>query len=562
MSTGPQRLGKYELQERLERGGMGEVWKAYDAQLRRHVAIKLLHADLQANPDFVARFTREAQFVASLHHPNIVQIHDFQFTDTRESGPIAYMVMDYVEGGTLANYIGATSRKGLFPPAADIVYLFHAISRALDYAHRRGMIHRDIKPANILLDKRNPKGKSIGEPILTDFGIARLQGVAAGNLTATILGTPRYVSPEQARGLPGDERTDLYSLGIILYEMMAGVTPFQGDNPIAIMMQHLYEMPRPPILLNPTISPALSEVILQSIAKDPAERFPTASAMTVALAQALNVPVPSGLNTSQSMNGELDYNPLQPPNLFPGSDHLPSAHLLDSLPAPLTPLSEDNIETSIITPVHRIPAPVSTAIAREGISITPLSPVAPLAPPEKPRRSRLSVAFVALIACIIILVGIGASTVAWLALQHNTSATTTPNLTGTVVGHIVFISSKGTFDQVEVDLQNISAPPAGKTYYAWLDIVASSGESAMPHWQLCTVQGIVHCLYAGDTQHSNLLAKNDRFLITEENVGASLDIPDPIARLYYAELSHNGPATFEVKKCPSSSANNALNPCR
>src|SRR5947209_16705851 len=202
MSAGPQRLGKYELQKRLERGGMGQVWKAYDTQLRRYVAIKLMHADLQANPDFVSRFTREAQFVASLHHPNIVQIHDFQFTETRESGPTAYMVMDYVEGGTLANYLGATSRKGLFPPAADIVYLFHAISLALDYAHRRGMIHRDIKPANILLDKRNSKGKSMGEPILTDFGIARLQGATYGILNVTILHSRRLLSHEHAMGQP------------------------------------------------------------------------------------------------------------------------------------------------------------------------------------------------------------------------------------------------------------------------------------------------------------------------------------------------------------------------
>ena len=193
MSAGPQRLGKYELEKRLERGGMGQVWKAYDTQLRRYVAIKVLHADLQANPDFVSRFTREAQLVASLHHPNIIQIHDFQFTNTGEAGASGYMVMDYVEGGTLADYIHATSRKGLFPSAPDIVYLFTAISLALDYAHQRGMIHRDIKPANILLDKRNPIGRP--EPILTDFGIARLQGAAGGTLTSTLLGTPRYISP-------------------------------------------------------------------------------------------------------------------------------------------------------------------------------------------------------------------------------------------------------------------------------------------------------------------------------------------------------------------------------
>src|SRR3989442_13431292 len=279
MSKELERLGKYELLERLGQGGMGEVWKARDTQLRRYVAIKFLHANLQSNADFVAHFMREAQFVASLHHPNIIQIHDFQLTDSRGTGTAAYMVMDYVEGGTLGDYIHATSRKGLFPSAADIVYLFTAISLALDYAHQRGMIHRDIKPANILLDKRNPIGRP--EPILTDFGIARLQGAAGGTLTSTLLGTPRYISPEQAQGLPGDERTDLYSLGIILYEMVTGMTPFQGDNPIAIMVQHIQEMPIPPILLNANIPPALSAVVLQSIAKDPADRFSTASAMTV-----------------------------------------------------------------------------------------------------------------------------------------------------------------------------------------------------------------------------------------------------------------------------------------
>ncbi len=211
MSKELERLGKYELLTRLGQGGMGEVWKARDTQLRRYVAIKFLHTNLQDNPDFVTHFMREAQLVASLQHPNIVQIHDFQLADTQGSGITAYMVMDYIEGGTLADYIRATSRKGIFPPSPDIVYLFSTIGLALDYAHQKGMVHRDIKPANIMMDKRTTSNP-MGEPILTDFGIARLQG-GATSFTRAGIGTPLYISPEQASGFTVDERSDLYSLG-------------------------------------------------------------------------------------------------------------------------------------------------------------------------------------------------------------------------------------------------------------------------------------------------------------------------------------------------------------
>src|SRR5437763_360685 len=151
MSTNAERLGKYELLERLGQGGIAEVWKARDTQLQRYVAIKILHANLQEDPNFITRFEREAQLIASLHHPNIVQVHDFQVSRSPESGaPMAYMVMDYIEGGTLENYIAGTSARGKFPSPAQLVHLFTSISLAIDYAHRQGMIHRDIKPANIL----------------------------------------------------------------------------------------------------------------------------------------------------------------------------------------------------------------------------------------------------------------------------------------------------------------------------------------------------------------------------------------------------------------------------
>jgi eukaryotic-like serine/threonine-protein kinase len=325
----PRLFGKYELRELIATGGQGEVWKAFDSQLRRYVAIKQLHANMQSDPEFTSRFEREGQFVASLHHPNIVQIYDFQIVyDPDSETRTAYMVMDYIKGPTLAYYIRNTSRKGQYPAAADIVYIFTAISLAIDYAHEKGMIHRDIKPANIILDQRSPRRNSLGVPILTDFGISKLHGgftdktkvlstplelqgddddITLGGDVADetkVLGTPLYVSPEQAQGLVGDKRSDLYSLGIILYEMTTGVTPFRGTSLMIILMQHLQEPPLPPALINPHITPALSEVILKSIAKDPDARFPSASAMTIAIAESFNIPVPAELSTTTQLSRE------------------------------------------------------------------------------------------------------------------------------------------------------------------------------------------------------------------------------------------------------------------
>src|SRR5947209_152726 len=203
MSTTPRRLGKYELQERLGRGGMAEVWKALDTQLQRYVAIKLLHADLQADPNFVTRFMREAQVVAALRHPNIVQIYDFHISEGNEAGAsesdmIAYMVMEYIKGTTLAHYIHNTSYKGQFPSAAEVIRLFTPISLALDYAHQQGMIHRDIKPANILLDQTRTARNPMGEPILSDFGLAKLLS-GTSQTTGVLFGTPLYISPERVQ---------------------------------------------------------------------------------------------------------------------------------------------------------------------------------------------------------------------------------------------------------------------------------------------------------------------------------------------------------------------------
>lgn len=547
-----ERLGKYELLERLGHGGMGEVWKAHDTGLRRYVAIKLLHADLQANPDFVTHFMREAQLVASLQHPNIVQIHDFQLADTQGSSVKAFMVMDYIEGGTLADYIAKTVRKGLFPPAADIVSLFTTIGLALDYAHQKGMIHRDIKPENILLDKST--GKAPGEPILTDFGIARLQGTNDSTLTRAWLGTPRYLSPEQAESHAIDKRSDLYSLGIVLYEMLTGITPFRGDNPFAIMMQHVHEQPPPPSLINANVTPALSAVVLRSIAKDPAARYPGATAMALALANAFNLPIPANLSPTKSISQHSGYNPLQPLTPLPGLDSPPFT-LTASPPAPV---SGNYAGNHYVSPAN---SPVMLTTGQNQMR-PPGKPS-----PRHPRRRNLSIAIAA---CAILLL-LGISTFfafPRLFAQQTGSGTPTPDTGGSVIGSIVFLHSPNTptntFDQLKVDIHHISPAPTGTTYYAWLE-TSSSDITVYPHWQLPVSNGSVHTIYPGSAQHSDLFAKSVLFLITAEDANNPPIIPSPdlSKHFYYAIITHTSTATptFEVKRCPPNGASSGGNVC-
>jgi eukaryotic-like serine/threonine-protein kinase len=341
LSATPRRLGKYELQVLLGQGGMAEVWKAFDSQLQRYVAIKLLHANLQADPDFITRFTREAQIIAALRHPNIVQIYDFHISEGGEAGAsesdaIAYMVMEYIKGSTLASYIYNTSHKKHFPPAPEIIRLFTPISLAIDYAHQQGMIHRDIKPANILLDQRYTARNPMGEPILSDFGLAKLLSTASQTLAGVLLGTPLYISPEQVQNRSVSKQTDLYALGVVLYEVFTGVPPFRGDSLTAIMMQHLTDRPTEPHLVNPNLPPALSEVLLKGLAKDPLARFPSASAMTAAVAEAFNIPIPEdlkqGLSSTEDTNLSADQAPLSEPSagMTPSS---PSEAVIGSSPA-------------------------------------------------------------------------------------------------------------------------------------------------------------------------------------------------------------------------------------
>ncbi|TMC21765.1 MAG: hypothetical protein E6J34_08610, partial [Chloroflexi bacterium] len=371
MVTNPRRIGKYELHERLGRGGMGEVWKAFDTQLQRYVACKLIRTDLQNNPHYTMRFQREAQMIAALHHPNIVQIFDLLMAQSAEEDSTLCMIMDYVAGQTLERYIRSTARVGKFPTAADIVHLFVPVCMAIDYAHSKGMIHRDIKPANILLDQRltdvtadMETRRLIGIPILTDFGIAKLVGSTACTQSGWWLGTPHYTSPEQARGFPGNECSDLYALGIILYEICTGVLPFSGDNPAAILMQHIYATPTSPALINPNISPALTTVITRSIARYPADRFPSATCMAKALCEALKMPVSEHLRSlaqasenwdertepRQICSSRLQPTPLSPPSL----SHPPTL-----IPPAMSPATPSGASTGLW--LHSMPSDMNSS---------------------------------------------------------------------------------------------------------------------------------------------------------------------------------------------------------
>ncbi|GHO87198.1 protein kinase domain-containing protein [Dictyobacter formicarum] len=284
MSTSPRRIGQYELLQHIGSGHLGEIWKAHDFAQRRDIAIKLLHSDLQADPNFLHRLTSGNKVLTTLRHENLVSVYSAAVSRSNEARETAtFIAMDYIEGYTLKDYIKATAQRGIFPATTDIVYLFSCLGAAIDYLHQQDIVHGDIKPTNILLHKQQRSRFAAGEPMLTDIGITQI----AGN--DSYLSAPHYLSPEQAQNQPANKASDIYSLGIILYELCTGTVPFRGDNTFAVMSQHINALPAPPTLLNANIPPALAQVILRALAKDPTTRFPEATLLAYAIAEACAV---------------------------------------------------------------------------------------------------------------------------------------------------------------------------------------------------------------------------------------------------------------------------------
>jgi len=253
--------GRYVIQELLGQGGMSAVYKASDPNLKRVVAVKLIHPHLAMDNQFVQRFEEEAAAVASLRHPNIVQVYDFN-----SDKDVSYMVLEFIPGETLQDHLKRLSAQNRSMSIENAIKYTINMCDALGYAHQRGMIHRDIKPANIMLDV-------FGQAILMDFGIVKIIGGNQHTATGAVMGTARYMSPELIRSEPADARSDIYSLGVTLYEMLSGKTPFNADSAMTLMMMHLNDPVPDPRLLRNDLPPSLVEILKKALAKDRNQRY-------------------------------------------------------------------------------------------------------------------------------------------------------------------------------------------------------------------------------------------------------------------------------------------------
>ncbi len=325
------KIGRYTILERLGAGGMATVFKAEDANLKRTVAIKILHEHLTFESNLRERFEQEAHIIASFNHPNIVQVFDFDVLE-RNGSQLYYMVMPLITGQSLSEWIEDYRKKDLLPPLDQVKQIMLDLTSALTYAHKNGMIHRDVKPANVLFNQDQ-------RAILTDFGIARLVKSSGMTQEGSIVGTPAYMAPEQALGGDIDHRSDLYALGVILFELLTGRVPFDGDSTASVIIKHIQDIP-------PSVTEFIGEenhhfeqMVARALSKHPADRYQSAEAFSNAIQQIYE----SSPENRARPNFMHDYS--QPPTIV----------LSASTPKQRTTTIMQAIETVVIKPARQNP---------------------------------------------------------------------------------------------------------------------------------------------------------------------------------------------------------------
>ncbi len=571
----PGQLGKYHLIKRIGRGGMGEVYQAFHPQLQRYVAIKLLLTSTDDDPGLITRFQHEAMAVARLRHPHIVQVHDFDIADNRP-----YMVMEFIEGETLAQRMARSHQDGRLLPIPEVVRLFQQLCLAVNYAHQQGMLHRDIKPANVIINRQN-------DAILTDFGTARIAGIAGLTGTGIILGTPRYMSPEQAQGLPIDERSDVYSLSLILYELLTGTLPFVADTPVGMVMQHVMTPPLPITAVNPAVPPKLAEVPLVGLAKNPNERFRTAGALGRATAAALSPLTPlldplggdttaselaaESINTIYLLPTRLSETPDSPTASAPPTAPTvwPTAAKSEASPAsPLgiqvrTPVPSDAAASpptppdlaASTPPLASGPSPdrgaLTPPLVGAGIGAASLAPppTAPDARPgitveKRPPRRRLGRWLLAGL-LVMLLALTGSFLVFALGNRGNPAPRAGGGISRLMVGTVTFSDTDANdfshpANTLTATLTSLKPPAQGLTYFAWLCDAGASGCAALGPVQVQSNSSASlrfsqsTSLLGSQQSDPNKLDSVVTFQITAEHAPASTSPGGPSGQVVYS----------------------------
>ncbi|GCE04089.1 serine/threonine protein kinase [Dictyobacter aurantiacus] len=591
MDTNQHYLGPYELQQRLSDTRQYESWKAWDPQHQRQVEITMLHLQAGNAAALMSRFVYETKNLTTLNHPSIAKIYDVQASAAPQrpdlpgevAQPQAYIVREYIEGMSLADYIEATARVGDFPAPTDIYRILAPASSALDYAHQHGVIHSHLKPAHILFTQSDSPESPQGEIKVVGFGMHNM----LSPLTLA-LEDAAYISPEGAQGQTVNTRSDIYSLGVILYELCTGTLPFQGETTSEMLMQHMHAEPMSPALINTRMVPGMTAIILRCLAKDPSARFPTGAALTAALSRVANAPGKSRVGQSGAASSGNRLTPW----FTPAQVSIDETYLSPQRSQGLTGSAASNVDAganvSGAYPIADVPTSLSSAPTSAAPAVTPdgghtpthadavmhsprsapdllaametqrLHPVSPAsqpAPPVSPphvapypvrrdgfwrtsRGKKLTI----LLSALLCLAVIGASLVAFFASRYNGLAASSPS------GHAFFVSSglldpgnpKGIVDGLQIDLTGVPVPDSGKSYYAWLlgDTDTNVTVPPIALGSLSLVSGHASMAYSSP-QNDNLLSHYSRFLVTEEDAAAPPTNPslDPATWRYGAVFS-------------------------